>query len=187
MIDLDNNSQFSLENLDVARLTKAISEHQNTVLKIGLIIGTLISAFVIFNGHQGKVRDLHQRTSSVQTKLDAIKARDAAIQDFDKFNSSLPKKLNEIELITLISNYAKGCHITFSSLSPSDNKDMGTYDLISISISQAQSDNFKGMMLFLRKIEKSPFPLRIDTWTGHEDEAGKITFNINISAVLIHT
>ena len=71
----------------------------------------------MFNDYHIKEQDLRARMSQAQEKLEAIKARDAAIQDFNNFKSSLPKKLNEFELITLISNYAKLYHVTIILLS----------------------------------------------------------------------
>ena len=50
---------------------------------------------------------------------------------------------------------------------------MGLYDSIDVNFN-ANADSFKDMMLFLRKIEKSNSPLRINSWSGHEETAGKL-------------
>ena len=47
-------------------------------------------------------------------------------------------------------------------------------------------DNFNDMMLFLRKIEKSDFPILIRSWNCHEEYDGRVNFTIVINAVLIH-
>ena len=96
----------------------------------------------MFNDHRIKDQDLRTQMSQAQEKLEVLKARDAAIKDLNNFKSSLPKKLNEFELITLISNYAKLYHVTITSLSPAESKDMGLYDIINVSFN-AESDNFK--------------------------------------------
>jgi hypothetical protein len=181
------NSQISFKDLDLDKLTKALSEHQNSVIKLVLVIGALLLAGVMFNGNRVKVQALKLQVSKAQQKLDAFKARDAAVGNLNAFKSSLPKRINEFELITLISNYAKSYNVTIPSLSPGESKDMGLYDAIDISFS-ASSDSFKNMMLFLRKIEKSDLPLRVNSWAGDEAEDGTITFTfqIDISAVLIH-
>ena len=139
----------------------------------------------MFNDHRTKDQGLHTQMSQAQEKLEAIKTRDAAGQELDHFKSSLPKKINEFELITLISNYAKLYHVTITSLSPAESKDMGLYDAINVRF-EAVSSDFKNMMLFLRKIEKSSSPLTVNTWSGHEGDDGKISFDIEISAVHIH-
>ncbi len=187
MINLDKlNSQFnSIKDLDTTQLIKILSEHQNSVIKLVLIIGSLLMAVGMFNDHRIKDQGLRARMSQAQEKLEVLKARDAAIGDLNNFTSSIPKKFNEFEVITLISNYAKLHHVTITSLSPVESKDKGLYDVININFSAA-SDNFKDMILFLKKIEKSDFPLRVDSWSGREVENGKITFEIAISAVLIH-
>ncbi len=186
MINLDKlNSPFNIKDLDAAKFTKILSEHKNPLIKIALIIVSLLMVGVIFNDHRIKEQGLRARMSQAQQKLEVLKARDAAIRNLNNFKSSLPKKLNEFEIITLISDYAKLHHVTITSLSPAESKDMGLYDVINVSF-DAVSDNFKDMVLFLRKIEKSNFHLRVDSWSGHEAEDGKITFSIKISAVLIH-
>jgi len=187
MINLDKfNFPSSIKDLDATRLTRILNEHRNSLIKIVLIIGSLLMAGLMFNDHRTKEQGMRARMSQAQEKLEVLKARDAAIQEFNNFKSSLPNKLNEFELITLISNYAKLQHITITSLKPAESKDMGYYDVIDVSF-DAMSGNFKDLVLFLRKIEKSDFPLRVDSWSGHEAENGQITFSIKISAVLIHT
>ncbi len=187
MINLNklNFSLDSIKDLDVAKLLKILNERKNSFIKIALIMASLLMAGVMLNDHRIKGQGLRARMSKVQEKLEVLKARDAARQDFNNFKSSLPKKLNELELITLISNYAQLRHITITSLSPAESQDMGLYDVINIGF-EAVSNNFKDLMLFLRKIEKSDFPLRVDSWFGHEEKNGAIVFKTEISAVLIH-
>ena len=187
MIDLNKlNSQLNaIKDMDVTQLIDLVKEHQNFLIKVALVIGSLLMVGVMFNDHRVKDQGLRVQMFQTQQKLDALKARDGVIKDLNDFKSSMPKKLNEFELITLLSNYAGLYHVTIASLSPAESKDMGLYDVINVSFSAA-SDNFKDLILFLRKIEKSNFPLRVDSWSGHEAEKGKITFEIVISAVLIH-
>lgn len=187
MVDFNKlNSQLDLKNLDVAQITRILNDHQHTAIKFVLIAGALFAAGMMFNDHRIKEQGIRAGMTLVQQKIDAIKARDDGNKDLDTFKSSLPKKLNEFELITLISGYAKSHHVNIPSLSPAESKDMGLYDVINVKF-DAMSDNFKDMVLFLRKIEKSDFPLRIDSWSGSQDPNGKILFTIIISAVLIHT
>lgn len=187
MINLDKfNSLFDLKNFNAAQLTGILNEHKNFLIKIVLIIGSLLIADLMFNDYHIKGLGVHARMSQAQEKIEVLKAREAITRDINNFKSSLPDKLNEFELITLISNYAKLQHITITSLAPAQSQDMGLYDVINVSF-EAVSGNFKDMMLFLRKVEKSNFPLRIDSWSGRETQKGEITFVIKISAVLIHT
>ena len=186
MGNLDKLKSFSSDDLDAAKLTQALSEHQMAIIKFVLIAGSLVLAVMMFNDHRSKDSDLHMRISQVQRKLEAIKARETTTRNFNGFKSSLPKKLNEIELISLVSNYAKSSHVTIASLTPAESKDTGLFDLINLSF-DAGSNDFKGMMFFLRKIESSEFPLRINAWAGHEEEDGKMTFQVSISAIIIHT
>jgi hypothetical protein len=179
------NSQFRLKNLETANLSQVLTEHQSSFIKIVLLLGVLIIGGLMFNAHRAKEQDLLSQVSLVQQKLDVIKARDAAIKDLNGYKSSLPKKLNEFELIALISDYAKLNHVTITSLSPAEGKDMGMYDVINVSFN-ATCDGFKDMVFFLSKIEKSTFPLRINVWSGRQEAKGKLNFAIEISAVLIH-
>ena len=187
MLNLDKlNSQFNdLKDLDVAELINILKEHQNSLIKLVLIMGSLLMVGGMSNDHRIKDQNLRTQLSQAQEKLEVLKARDGAIGEFNNFKSSLPKKLNESELITLISNYAELHHVTITSLLPAESKDMGLYDIINISFN-ATSDNFKDMILFLRKMEKSNSPLRVSSWSGHQEEKGKITFEIAMSAVFIH-
>jgi len=187
MINLDKiTSNFDIQNLDAAQFTKILNEHQHSLIKGVLIIGTLLMAWSMFHDYRTKEQGLRTGMSQAQEKLDALKVRDGAVKDFNNFKSSLPNKLNEFELIALISKYAKLQHVTIISLAPAESRDMGYYDAIDVSFA-ASSGNFKDMVLFLRKIEKSVYPLKVNSWFGNEGEDGKIAFTIAISAVLIHT
>ena len=162
MIDLNKlNSQLStIKDMDVAQLIAIAKEHQNSLIKLVLIMGSLLMAGGMFHDHRIKDQNLRTQLSQAQEKLEVLKARDGVIGDLNNFKSSLPQKLNEFELITLISNYAELHHVTITSLLPAESKDMGLYDIINISFN-ATSDNFKDMILFLRKMEKSNSPLII--------------------------
>jgi len=177
---------MNLSDVNVEDITKTLSEHQNTLIKIALVVVCLGLAVMMFTDHHKKETAIHQQISQAQAKLDAIKSRDTSIQSFKDFQASLLKPVNEVEMISLVNNYAKENHVTIASLNPSEGRNLGLYDQINLSFS-AHCDDFRTLMLFLRKIERSPSPLRIDSWSGHEEEDGKIVFDVNISAVLIHS
>ena len=186
MINLDKiNSQLDIKNLDTEKLTKLVIENQNVLIKIILVVGALYLSWNMFNDFQLKNKGITAKIALLEQKMNAVKARDAANQDLDAFKSAIAPKINEFELITLLSNYAKKDNVNITSLSPAESKDMGLYDAINVNFS-ASSKSFKEMMHFLRKIEKSKSSLRINTWSGHEDRSGAITITIEISAVMIH-
>jgi hypothetical protein len=186
MLNLDKmNPQIDGNNLDLAQITKILSEHQRTIIII-LIAISLILTVGIFNDHNAKVAALRKLMVQEQGKIGVIKTRDGALADLNHYKSGIPKQMTEFELITQISNDANLYHLNIASLSPAENKDMGLYDSTDLSFT-AVSDDFKGMMLFLRKLEKSDSPITINTWSGHEGDGGKISFDIEISAVHIHS
>ncbi len=187
MIDFDKiHSQLNnIKDLDPSDLAKTLREHKNSLIMLALTIGLLLMAVWLFNNRHINEQSLRAQISQGKKKLEVLRSRDASIQNLNNLKSSLPKKLNELQLITLISNYAKKHHVTITSLSPAEIQDMGLYDVINVSF-EGGFDDFKDMVLFLREIEKSDFPLRVDSWLGHAQENGRIIFTIGISAVLIH-
>jgi len=185
MIDLEKlNSQIDLKNIDPAKIISALAGHQNNLIKIVLIAGSLFAAWLMFNQYHGKEQSLHLQLSQLQQKIGVIKARNASNEDLNNFRSALPPKINEFDLITLLSNYVKLHHVTITSLSPAESKDMGLYDVINVKF-VGQAYDFKSLMFFLREIEESKSSLMINSWSGHEEENGKIDFTISISAVVI--
>jgi len=179
------NPEFDINNIDFKQLIALYGDKLSLGIKIILGAGSLILTMMFFNGYQAQDKALHVKISQVRQKLEVLKTRDAAVENLNNFKSSLLPKIDESRLITIVSDDAKEFNVTFNSLTPNDSRDMGLYDVINISIN-AVSDNFKDMMLFLRKIERSDYPIRIDSWSGSEGEDGKITFMIQINAVLIH-
>jgi len=187
MANIENlKTDFDINNIDLKKILLLIDQQKNTFVKIVLIVGSLLVAGLIINDYHAKVQAFNAKISMAQKKIQVLKVRDVAVQNFNDFQSSLPPKLSEVDMITVVSDYAKSCNITVNSLSPADVKDMGLYDQINVKL-EAQSNIFKDMMLFLRKIERSHYPLRIESWTGRENADGKIAFTVLISAVLIHS
>ena len=186
MIDLNKLSQFNVNDIDTEKIVSVLLEHQNTLIKVLLVAVSLFFLVNMFNGHRLKEQNLRKQMSDVQDKLLAIKTRDASTGELNSFMSAFPKKLNEFELIGIVSNCAKSNHISIPSLSPSLSKDMGLFDEIDIGF-VAQADSFKEMELFLRKVEESNASIRIDSWTGQENEKGQISFSVNLSAVIMHS
>ncbi|MDE2223034.1 MAG: hypothetical protein KGK03_08190, partial [Candidatus Omnitrophica bacterium] len=136
---------------------------------------------------RSKAEALHRQVAREQAKLNVINELNKSVQNFKEFQSSLPRRLNEFELATQISKDADQYHInlpSFNSAVPS--KDKGIYDVREFGF-EATADNFRDAMLFLRKVEKSQPPLKVNNWSGHENPDGSITFDIDISAVHIHS
>lgn len=185
-MDLDQLKQMDLKDFDLPKLIKFIDEHRNSIIKFGVILAALAMLLAMYNNYQASSLDVHAKIAQMQGKLEAVKVRDQAALGLNGFKSALPKKINEFELITMVSKYAKLYHVTIASLSPAESKDMGIYDLINLNFN-AEFDNFKDLMPFLRKIENSSSYLRVNSWSGHELDDGRINFDTEISAVNIHT
>jgi hypothetical protein len=98
----------------------------------------------------------------------------------------MPRKINEFEMINLISDFAKANHVTITSLTPGEPQVKDLYDESLVSL-QATTENFKDMMLFIRKMERSELPLWVVSWSGHEQSDESMTFSMQISIVNIHT
>ena len=187
MVDLNQiNSKFDLNNLDAEKIAQSLTQHQHTLIKSGLIIVSLVLIVMMFNDHRAKEAALQTQMSQAQAKIEALKPHDQVILDFKNFKSSLPEKLTEFQLVTVISDYAKSIPVSIGGLSPTESKDMGLYDVMNVSF-DVVADNFKTMLLFIRKIEKSKYPLRIDSWRGGQGSDGKINFSLSISAVMVHS
>jgi len=176
--------QLNLKNIDADKIMGPLSGQQNNLVKIGLIAGSLALIWLMFSNYRGSDQQMLARLAQEQEKLDDIKASDAANKDLDDFKSSLPPRITEFDLIGLISNYVKLHHVTITSLSPAESRNMGLYDIISVKFA-AEADDFKSLMFFLKEIEDSKSSLLISSWSGHETDSGKIDFTIAINEVQI--
>jgi hypothetical protein len=177
-------SPFSLSNLDSDTLLNPLTEHQSLLVKIGVVVGALIIAGLLFNDHHIKDQLLQNKMTQVNEKLEAIKDRNTAVQAVVKFKSSLPPKISENDLIDLITNYVRTFHVNITALSPPQSGRSNLYDTLNVTIN-GESANFKNMMLFIRAVEGPKSPLEINSWSGREDENGKMSFTMQISVVEI--
>ena len=93
MLNLDKlNSQLDLNNLDIGKIIKLISEHQNTFIKIVLVVGTLFLAVMMFNDHRVKDQGIRTKIDALQQKLSVIKSRDQAVLDLNALNPLCQKR-----------------------------------------------------------------------------------------------
>ena len=176
---------FDLKDLDFTRITDLLAEHHKAYSSI-LIVVALIIAWFMYKDYHVKEQTWHTKTAQAATKMAAIEARDAAVKSLNDFKAAQPKELNEYELITQLSNIANKYNTVITSLNPAEKKDMGLYDAIDVHFT-VEAANFKDTMLFLRNIEISQFPFRVNAWSGHEDENnGKIVSDIRISSIHLH-
>lgn len=186
MLNLDKiNTSIDLSEIDFSRLVIGLAEYKKFI-KIFFIVVSLLIAGMIFNEFHHKEQAIKTSVAQAQEKLEVIKSRNTAIQDLGRFKSTLPKEMDQFQLITEISNDANLYHVTITSLYPPEVKNFALYSVLNFQFT-AVSDNFRKMMLFLRSIEKSVPPLRIDSWQGNEGEDGKVSADIQISAVHINT
>ena len=184
MINLDKiNTPAGANNSNFSKTLKLLGENQK-IIHILFFVGTLLVAWGIFKDYRTKETALRARMAQEQGKLGVIQSRQAAIQEVSNFKSSLPTELSVFDLITLVSNEARSHNTKIVSYAPNQSKDMGLYDAINVSFT-VESDNFKDMMRFLRKIEKSNSPIVVNTWSGHQENE-KILFTMTISIVHIH-
>jgi hypothetical protein len=188
MLNLDkvNPPQFDINDIDAEKLMKLIGEYQGPIIKIVLILGSLVMAGKMFGDYHTKSQELSTEMTAAQQKLDAIKSRETAEAGIKDFKSLIPNDLTESQMITQISDFGKAYDVTITGISPIGSKDMGVYDLLTVSFN-ATSDNFKNILLMLKSIEESKNYLRIDSWSGQGDDKGNISFKIDVNAVLFHT
>jgi hypothetical protein len=179
-----NKLQFDLKEMDFNHLLDNLAEH-NKAYSFILIIAALIVAWLLYKDYHVKEQAWHTKTTQAESKMVVIENRDAAVKNMNEFKASQPKEMNEYELITQLSNFANQYNVVITSLNPAEKKDMGLYDSVDVRFT-IESDNFKNTMLFLRNIEISNFPFKINGWSGHADDKGKITSEIQISAVHLH-
>ncbi|MDE1920741.1 MAG: hypothetical protein KGJ09_04950 [Candidatus Omnitrophica bacterium] len=191
MLNLDKiNSQFDLNNLDlrnfdIKQIKNMLVQHRK-VISVVLLIGSLLWAVMMFMDYRSKAQALHSQIQREQAKFQAIESYNTATKDLNGFISSAPNEYDEFSLATQISKDADLYHISIPTFSPAQSKDAGIYDVRDTSFS-AVADNFRDAMLFLRAIEQSSPPLRVSNWSGHEDQNGTVSFDIDINAVHIHS
>jgi len=187
MLNLDKLKSPSLDinNLDFSQIGKLVIQYQS-VVKIILLAASLLLTAGMYNSYRLQEQALHTKIAQEQDKIQAIKSQQKVLDKLNHFKSSIQKELNVFDLVTLISNDAKLSSTSIASYSPGQNADKDLYSTVNVHF-DVVSDNFKDMMVFLRKIERSEFPFIINSWSGNESSDGKISFSLDISAVHIHS
>ncbi len=187
MSDLkDLNSRFDINNIDINQIIEVLTRYLNTILKLAVVLGALVIAWMIFNDYRIKEQDLRLQMSQVQQKLDVIAGRQKAIGNLENLKSSFQKGINEDKIINQITSYATAHGVSISSLSPAESQEKTLYDVIRFDLS-ALAPDFQALVLFLRDIEKSKYFFMVDSWSlSQGGEQGGINFSMGISVVRVH-
>ena len=175
MVDLSrfNLDQFKdVKNLDVGWFVQTLSAHRVKVIAAGFAVLAVIGGLMIFNGYRARATEYQQQIKALQDKMDAIGRYKRSQEALKGFFASLPGELENDRLITQLTDYAAQNNVDIINYAPGQNKSEKLYDMFRVRLN-VSAGSFSGLLAFVRMIERSPYALRVESFsTGVKNNAG---------------
>ncbi len=178
----DSNKPLDLKNIDAGDFIKELMKQKITVMKIvifvvsAVLIGGLVSNFF-------KVKTNSQNEMAMlQEKLAVIERYKESKDKFNTFLTSLPKNIEENNLVNVLSDFAVQNNVEVLSFSGVRSQSFAYYDVYTVEMN-IRVDSFKAAVVLIKAIEGSSSALRLDSFSISGIESGSMSIKLMISTI----
>lgn len=167
-MDLNDLSKLDIKDLKNVDWRKALDQFRSRPDLIVNALAVIITFFLCINFYskrQNEIKNVKYEISMLEGKIGAIDEYDIIKAELDQYVANIPQPISEDQLINQITDYAVARNIQIQSFSPAKKQTQPLYDLTSI-ILKVTADDYANLWLFINDIEKSPYTMRVERWSG---------------------
>ncbi len=184
---MDLNKISDLKSIDIQELVSLLWQKRNSLLIGVVIILGLIVAVALYSNFNNQKKKYEQQISLANEKISKVTNLNMAIHNHEEFLKTLPKKLDQENLLSVLADWATQFNVEVRSASPLKNKEEKLWDQGGV-ILQLQAKDFKDIMRFLHAIEKSEYAIRVDSWQISSTSGPKssgILADVNLTTIIL--
>ena len=179
----------NLKDLDINKVLQMLSAHKVKAVIAGCAAMTVIISLMMFNGYREQAAGHQQQVQALQDKMDVIRRQDRSLKALKAFQAALPQELEDDKLIIQLTDYAARNNVDIINYAPGQNKSEKLYSIYQVRLN-VSAGSFSGLLAFVRAIERSPFSLRVESFSsglkGNTAAAGgPVTADMTISSVRV--
>ncbi len=153
------------KDLNVTKILQMLAEHKVKVMVAGFAMAAVIGGLMIFNGYRAQAVEHQQQMQGFQEKMDVIGRYKRSLKTLNDFFASLPAQLEDDKLITQLTEYAVKNNVDIINYAPGQSKNEKLYDSSRVRLS-VSAGSFKDLLAFMRMIERSPYSLRVESFSS---------------------
>ena len=158
-----------LKKIDLGQVREEIQNRPDILINVLLIGFTLFAIIFFYNKYEHQAKQLKGQITGLKEKLDVVKEQDQAVQKIKEFINKFPKPISNERLIEKINEFALNHKIQILSYAPAENISEEYWTSNSVVFNLA-SESYANILLFIQDIEKSPYALIIEKWSGSVKE-----------------
>ena len=175
-----------MKELDVKKILPLLLAHKDRTLSAVFVLLGIIGLLMILSGYRARAAEHQQDMKRLQEKMDVIGQHRISLKALKDFLAALPGPLEDEQLIGQISDYAAQNNVTILNYAPGPLKSTKLYDSSRTRLSVSAS-KFNDLLTFVRTVERSPYFLKIESFTGgvknSAKAAGPLTAEITVFCV----
>ena len=154
-----------LKNLDINKVLQILSARKTKAMIAGFAAVTVIGGLMVFNGYRERVAGYQRQMQDLQDKMDVVRRHERSLKALKVFWAALPGELEDNKLIIQLTEYAVKNNVDIINYAPGQSKNEKLYDSSRVRLS-VSAGSFKDLLAFMRMIERSPYSLRVESFSS---------------------
>ncbi|MBN1869617.1 MAG: type 4a pilus biogenesis protein PilO [Candidatus Omnitrophica bacterium] len=163
--DLNKIDIKDLQNIDWSQIKNRVLTQPDLAINIVMSLITVIILFTTFDKYKATSKIFNDEITDLEKRLAAFEKFEDTEKQTKEFLDKIPKAIGSDQVIQTLSEFAVRRSIQILSFSPAQKKSNNFVSLTSVEVNVA-SENYANLVLFIRDIENSPYPIRIINWAG---------------------
>ena len=159
----DLNKSLDINNIDINDLISRFLSQKVVIANIIVVVLGLLGGYYLYNNFTHQKQAAQQNIAMLQEKLATISTYQTTKKQFDEFKNTLPKSIDEDNLVDALSNYAIQNNVEVVSFSPVTSSDSAYYTRSSVDMNVRAKD-FKQLVLFIKTLESEQMVLRLENY-----------------------
>lgn len=171
---LNNIKVEDIKNIDTLSIKSYLIKNADVSICIILVILTIFINLKIIESHKENLNTLNTKIEEMQNTLKAVEIDQKSDQKFTEILAEFPEPISINELSQILTGYASKYELQINNYSPGRAETTEGVKINSMSIS-TESPDFESMINFLKEIENSPYPIRLQSWSGTQGPVKEAT------------
>ncbi len=163
-------SPADLKSIDLATLVRTLKRRKDLMANLALILFVFFLIYQIYTNRRAEVMTFKNKISDLEKKNEAISHHEKMVKELDEFIKALPQGIQPFAIIEKLNDLAEKNKIQIISVSPAQSRSEELYEKTSVNMN-ISAGRYEDILHFIYDIERFPYNLRVDQWSGYQIES----------------
>ena len=172
---------IDLKSIDLNTIIKLFSGKKELLIQVIAVVATVFVLIVMVTSYQSNAQSAQNEIQELSNKAEVVRKYDGIQSTFKSFMDNVSKDVDINDISSEVSDYAVKSGVNILSISPNGKKSDIYSDSFFLDIG-TQCKTYKNLLEFIRNIESSVYPLRLEAVSVLSSDAGAMSDNSNESS-----